>query len=546
LSFEPRPGQEPVLEATDPVLVVLGGAGTGKTTIAAATVRKILDDSCVSGSGPKRALFLSFSRAAVGQIVDRTSDCLGRQATFVEITTFHAFAWRLIGRWGAVIGLPNPNLISPSEAKLFGSSCGITYDELLPLSLKLLEIPAIGRHLERRWAVIVSDEFQDTSDEQFELIMRIRGQARLLLLGDLDQCIYSNLPGVVGVGPERVDAALMLPGARRIQLPDLSHRDPTNILPAAAAAIRRRDFQHDAIRTALDSRMLEVRHHYDPSDEGLLVGALIAELRDSGHESVGIFSHHVDSTASLSDHLNREGIAHEIVGLPDSVTSALQAQFEMLCHAADYGTTDAIRRALAIFVTSTERGKSAPELARMIAGYSAAPASLSTRLDQLGTNLQSAVGVREVLGIIADVPDDIGLTRGGRAWIRSTVLLRALLGPRLCRLEAFPPGGFEVLRQRITEEQVSLLTYSDSDNPVDIQLMGLYQSKGREADATIVILRGNDYYGNEAEPMPVGSKLLYVVLTRARTKTIVLTLGSQLPSLIYPLAVLASPARGGG
>ena len=70
--------------------------------------------------------------------------------------------------------------------------------------------------------------------------------------------------------------------------------------------------------------------------------------------------------------------------------------------------------------------------------------------------------------------------------------------------------------------------------------MGLYQSKGREADATIVVLRGNDYFGREGEPMPVGSKLLYVVLTRARTKTIVLTLGSTLPPLIYPLAVLSA------
>jgi hypothetical protein len=56
----------------------------------------------------------------------------------------------------------------------------------------------------------------------------------------------------------------------------------------------------------------------------------------------------------------------------------------------------------------------------------------------------------------------------------------------------------------------------------------------------ISLLRGNDYFGMESEPMPVGSKLLYVVLTRARTKTIVLTLGSTLPSLIYPLAVLSA------
>jgi DNA helicase-2/ATP-dependent DNA helicase PcrA len=435
--------------------------------------------------------------------------------------------------------LLDPKLISPSEAKLFGASSGITYDELLPLALRLLDIPAVHKHLERRWAVIVSDEFQDTSHDQFELIMRLRGQARLVLLGDLNQCIYTNLPGVVGVGPERVAAALALPGAREIRLPDVSHRDPTNILPAAATAIRQRNFDHDAVKAALDTSMLEVRHHHDLSAEGSLVTALVTELRDTGHESVGIFSHHVDATASLSDHLNSMGIAHEIVGLPDSVTSALQAQFEMLCFAAGDATTDAIRRGLGIFVTSTERGGNAPQLARMIVGQVAAPATLSARLTLLESSLVSATSIPEVLDLVAQVPEGIGLTRGRRTWARSTVILRALLGPRLCRAATFPQDGLDFLRERLTDQQVSLLTYSDTDDPADVQLMGLYQSKGREADATIVVLRGNDYFGTESEPMPVGSKLLYVVLTRARTKTIVLTLGSTLPSLIYPLAVLS-------
>jgi DNA helicase-2/ATP-dependent DNA helicase PcrA len=417
--FEPRPGQELVLNAEDPVLVVLGGAGTGKTTVAAAAVRKILDHAWASGANPganpRRGLFLSFSRAAVGQIIGRTSATLGPQADFVEITTFHAFAWHLIRRWGGAIGLSTPKLISPSEAKLFGASSGITYDDLLPLALKLLDIPAIRRHLERRWAVIVSDEFQDTSHNQFQLITRLRGQARLLLLGDLNQCIYTNLPGVVGVGPERVAAALALPGARAIRLPDVSHRDPTNILPAAAVPIRQRNFEHDAVKAALDSEMLEVRHHPDLSAEGALVSALVTELRDAGHESVGIFSHHVDATASLSDHLNSVSIAHEIVGLPDSVASALQAQFEMLCYAAGDGTMDGIRRGLGIFVTSTERGSNAPQLAQMVAGQVATPVTLSARLSQLHSSLAAATSIPEILNLVTRVPNAIGLTRGVRA-----------------------------------------------------------------------------------------------------------------------------------
>ena len=69
--------------------------------------------------------------------------------------------------------------------------------------------------------------------------------------------------------------------------------------------------------------------------------------------------------------------------------------------------------------------------------------------------------------------------------------------------------------------------------------MGLYQTKGREADATVVVLRSGDFYGTERPPFPVGSRLLYVVLTRARHRTIVLLFGGGLPALVAPLANLA-------
>ncbi|WP_331768105.1 ATP-binding domain-containing protein [Embleya sp. NBC_00896] len=49
-----------------------------------------------------------------------------------------------------------------------------------------------------------------------------------------------------------------------------------------------------------------------------------------------------------------------------------------------------------------------------------------------------------------------------------------------------------------------------------IQVMNLHQAKGREADTTIVLLGAEEYYGSEGEPFPDGSRLLYVVMTRAR------------------------------
>lgn len=43
MSYQPTPGQQPVIDASDPALLVLGGAGTGKTSTAAAAVRADLE-----------------------------------------------------------------------------------------------------------------------------------------------------------------------------------------------------------------------------------------------------------------------------------------------------------------------------------------------------------------------------------------------------------------------------------------------------------------------------------------------------------------------
>lgn len=537
MTFEPRPGQEDVLAATAPVVVVMGGAGTGKTTTAAALVRRELDRAHHDAAARRRALFLSFSRAAVSLILDRTEDSLGPHASFVEVTTFHSFAWKLINHFGSIVGLRNPKLTSPSEAKLFGAVGGVTYGQLIPTALRLIAIPAIRAHLQNRWTIVVCDEFQDTTKDQFELLTRIRGEARLLLLGDLNQCIYANLPGAVGVGPERVAAAMSLTDAVRIDLPEVSHRDPTNILPAAASAIRQRDFGHAAVQAALDAGMLSARHAADFAAEPVVVAEVVSELRADGHETIAIFSHHVDATAELSDALSVAGVAHEIVGLSDAVTSALEAQFEMLELAAGPGDPALMRRALGIFVTSIERGK-APELARMIVGQVWASETLTTRLDARIEALKACASMSETLDIVESIPDRLGLVRGERSWSTATRLLRTLLGPRLCRAITLPANGFSNLRDEITDQQVNLLSSVDADNAAPVQLMGLYQSKGREADATIVVLRGNDYYGSEPEPMQNGSKLLYVVLTRARKKTVILTFGEPLPSLVQPLTAL--------
>jgi len=214
----------------------------------------------------------------------------------------------------------------------------------------------------------------------------------------------------------------------------------------------------------------------------------------------------------------------------------------MLRFSAEMESGDLVMRALGLFVTSLERGQKAPKLALQIVGLAEAPRTLEIRLSALLEELEATTCVADSLRIVEQVPNSIGLVRGERSWSQGFRVFASLLGPRLCRSHGFPTDGFESIEAKLVDEQISLLTGSDVAPASEVQLMGLYQSKGREADATVIVLREGDFYGTEPEPMEDGSKLLYVVLTRARRKTVVLTVGGTLPSLVKPLALLSSGA----
>ncbi|WP_083472933.1 UvrD-helicase domain-containing protein [Frankia sp. R43] len=550
MNFTPDSAQQQVIEANDPVLLVCGGAGTGKTTTAAAAVRFALEQAdrqnlaSAAAHPPRarrpapRALFLSFSRASVSQIIDRTTNILGPYQPRTEITTFHAFAWRLLRRWGNAIDMPEPRLLGEAEARLFTVDGTVRYRELLPRALDLCMLPALGHHLQSRWSLIVCDEFQDTDDRQFELLMAIRGSARLLLLADPNQCIYTNLPDAVGVGPQRLAAALALPGARQIDLLDVSHRDPTQVLPAAAAAVRRREFDHDALAAALETGRLQVRAELPVDREVDEVAAVVRGLLDEGC-SVGVFSHHIDSTTGLSDALSERDINHEIVGLPECLGAAIDVQNAMVQFAGGSDDWANVEERLAVFVTSSVRGKKAPDLALMLLGEKAAPAALTRRLETLRRDLLQggpAAAVEQIPGAHAS----LGLPRGASNWTRAARLLRSLF-TRCLRQGGGLKNGLMLLDKAAADRRINLLTHVVGETTAPVQVMGLYQTKGREADATIVVLRSSDYYGPERyEPFEDGSNLLYVILSRARKKVIVLIFGEDLPPLIAPLGRLAS------
>lgn len=539
--FEPaNDEQRQIVTSTAPLVVVVGGAGAGKTTSALAAARTHLERSSTPPS--QRVLFLSFSRASVARIVDRSSGVLGSTASRVDVTTFHALAWGIVRRFGSLVGHQHPVLASPAHHAVHGTGDELAYDDLLPLAVKITKTSSTVRsHLQSRWGLVIVDEYQDTDAKQSELLALVAAGARRMYLGDSNQCIYASFRRVDGVYPERLEEACEEAGPENtVLLPEVSYRDPSGVIPACAAAIMRREFDNPAVTRAIEEGRLAVWTDVSPDQEAATVAAHVSGIRETGR-SVAVFSHHNDMLAALSDALHQEGVTHEIAGLSDALTAAIAAQTSMLRFAASASPWQAVLDGLAVFVASSIRGRALPPLARQIADGTGSEA-LQSRLQALGADLMTAEP-DTAASLARDAHHRLGLPSKSSAWSSAS----ALLGPlrararRMLGRRASPADLVRLVTGWAEETSAGLLT-DLGDDPQEVQLMNLYQTKGRESDATIVVFRQSDFFGRERHPFPDTSRLLYVVFSRAREAVIVLIVGSGLPDAVAPLARLGIPA----
>lgn len=538
--FQPRSQQQQQILSTEAELtVVLGGAGTGKTTCALAAANVHLERK--KGSLPKHVLFLSFSRASVSRIVAHSRGVLGRQAQNVDISTFHALAYSIIRRFGSLAGRPGVTLVSPPRERLDSSADTIGYQHLLPLALDIIESsPAVRNHLQSRWGLIIVDEFQDTGDLQQHLLNAIAPKSRVMLLGDPNQCIYTFLESD-GVRLERILEACDAAGSENtINLPEVSHRDPTGVIPGIARAVLKRDFDSPAVAEGISEGRLQIRTSIPLKDEVAAVAACVKELQNEGL-GVAVFTHHNDMLAALSDGLEADGIDHEIAGLSDALACALDAQVEMIRFSANESDWDAVLLSLAVFITSAQRGRQVPALAQQIVN-STGTQVLQARLVELRCRLSANndLSIHAAIGEAATAHQMIGLPNKSSAWTNAASLLKTMQ-TRVLRQAGRNQRKKLLIRQlaATAREAASSVLTEVADDPREIQLMNLYQTKGREADATIVVLREGDFMGFEGEPFPTTSRLLYVVFSRARHKIVVLLVGDSLHPAVAPLASLA-------
>jgi len=218
--------------------LIIGGPGSGKTTIAIVKAAKIVD-SC-SLKPEQNILFLSFARSTISRvfqaILENRNAFSKESQKRIEVETYHSFFWSILKTHGYLIGLPKRLRILPKpeeairlsnvrnsfpkrnrteaeqtsltaavevEKKRLALEEGyICFDQFVDIARDLvLNSPRIRSLVMDKYPVIILDEFQDTSDEHWSIIKKLGERSTLIALADPDQRIYDFL----GADPNRLD-----------------------------------------------------------------------------------------------------------------------------------------------------------------------------------------------------------------------------------------------------------------------------------------------------------------------------------------------------
>jgi DNA helicase-2/ATP-dependent DNA helicase PcrA len=334
--------QRRAVESVDGPVLVLAGAGTGKTRVLTTRLAYIL----ASGRAlPAELLAVTFTNKAAREMRERLEAMIGRAADGVWLGTFHAIASRILRRHAELVGLRSsftildtddqirllkqllaaeniderrwparlllamiqrwkdrglgPEKVPHTDAGDFARGRAVDlyrqyqerlmtvnavdFGDLLLHNLTLLTSnPDILAEYQRRFRYLLVDEYQDTNVAQY-LWLRLLAQQRrnLCCVGDDDQSIYSWRGAEIG---NILRFETDFPGATITRL-EQNYRSTSHILGAAAGMItqNRGRLGKTLWTSADDGEKVVVRAVWDAEEEARWVGEEIEALQHKSH-----------------------------------------------------------------------------------------------------------------------------------------------------------------------------------------------------------------------------------------------------------------------
>src|SRR5680860_659871 len=218
-------------------LLVLGGPGSGKTTVAILKAGKLVTEALRPS---QKIIFLSFARPTVARIIEALEQAeeIGKpEKRLIEIDTYHAFFWRLIKSHGYLLGLPrNISLLTPAaeaialapirsdypadskltdaqreekaarelaeRTRLSREEGKVCFDLFADLAGQILHgSQKIRALIGEAYPFVILDEFQDTDDDQWKVVQALGLESEVIALADPEQRIYE----FIGADPERLN-----------------------------------------------------------------------------------------------------------------------------------------------------------------------------------------------------------------------------------------------------------------------------------------------------------------------------------------------------
>jgi DNA helicase-2/ATP-dependent DNA helicase PcrA len=367
--------REAVLHTEGPVLVV-AGAGSGKTRVLTRRIAHLLG---AVGVKPPEILAITFTNKAAAEMRDRVGDLVGPPARAAWVMTFHSACGRILRREAQRLGYRSNftiydqadqirlvkrcleelerdpkrftprgihsqisnaknTLVSPEQytervasfydqtvaevydlyqKRLFASNA-VDFDDMLFLTVDVLErFPEAREKWQEAFRYVLVDEYQDTNHAQYRLLQLLAEKHHnVFAVGDPDQSIYAfRGADIRNVLEFERDFA----GAYTIAL-EQNYRSTQNILDAANGVIRNnRERKEKNLWSELGEgepvRVLEVE---DEHAEARYVAAEIALLVEEGFNGseVAVFYRTNAQSRVLEDVLVRQGVAYQVIGGP--------------------------------------------------------------------------------------------------------------------------------------------------------------------------------------------------------------------------------------
>lgn len=373
-----NPEQRQAVESLDGPVLVLAGAGTGKTRVLTTRIAHLI---AIARARPYDILAVTFTNKAAREMKERVTGLVGPVAEGMPwLGTFHAIGTKILRRHAELVGLRSdftilgvddqlrlmkqviqaegidekrwparqlagiidswknrgltPSQVPAGEAGIFAQGKGAKLYEAYQGRLKTLnaadfgdllleclrlwrEHPDVLAQYQERFRYILVDEYQDTNVAQY-LWLRLLAQTRknICCVGDDDQSIY-------GWRGAEVDNILRFehdfPGATVVRL-ERNYRSTGHILSAASQLIARNESRlGKTLRTeAEDGEKVTLTGAWDSEEEARLIGEELEALQAKSHplSEIAVLVRISAQMREIEDRLVTLGVPYRVIGGP--------------------------------------------------------------------------------------------------------------------------------------------------------------------------------------------------------------------------------------